>query len=480
MQEQTVPHTHRRRGLPGLGFLLSGYVLTATAVAGADATPPARPTIAIVGVNVVDLERARPPALRTVLIEDGRIVAVADPRHAVVPARAQRIDGRGRFLIPGLVDLHVHLFNLASRRAPNDWAFPLFVANGVTAVREMSTDAAGIAQIRNWHAARERGELVAPRIAAAGIAVRGESPEAAVAAVEAAADAGADFVKVFSPLPQAQWQAVLATAQRRGLPVVGHVPAQVALQAAAVAGQRDNEHLMQAIEACSSVETELLQARAAGGQAVSEQRLDAEALQAVRQFDARRCRDVAVALAAAGQVQVPTLVLPQTEARDGAAALSADPRWIYLRADERLRWQRAHASLTAADHRLFRARWPALRRIASVFRREGVELLAGTDAPMPGVYPGYSLHEELALLVAAGLSPRAALRAATLAPARLLGQDTDFGTVAVGRCADLVLLDADPTRDIGNARRIRAVVLDGRVLTRDALDALLADAARAQ
>jgi len=107
-------------------------------------------------------------------------------------------------------------------------------------------------------------------------------------------------------------------------------------------------------------------------------------------------------------------------------------------------------------------------------------MLAGTDTPMPGVYPGYSLHEELELLVAAGLSPREALRAGTSLPAHLAGVDADSGAIAAGRRADLVLLDADPTRDIRNTRRIGAVVLDGRLLTRDALDALLADAARTQ
>lgn len=474
---------HRRTHLPSRVLRLSVCLLAIGVAARGIAVGPALPArqpIAIVGVTVVDPAQARASAPRTVLIEDGRIVAVVEPSSAVVPAGARRVDGRGRYLIPGLVDLHVHLFNLVSKRPPNDWTFPLFVANGVTAVREMSTDAAGLAQVRRWNEALERGERAAPRIVAAGIAVGGESPAAAAGAVEAAADAGADFVKVFSALPQAQWQAALAAARRRGLPLIGHVPAQVALQAAAVAGQRDNEHLMQAMEACSTRETDFLARRGAGGEALSPARLDTDALQAARHFDARRCRAVAAALAAAGQVQVPTLVLPHTEARGSAAALAADARWIYLRADERRRWQRAQADLTAEDLLLFRARWSMLRRIAPIFHRQGVVLMAGTDTPMPGVYPGYSLHEELALLVAAGLSPREALGAATLRPARFLGIDADSGTIAAGRRADLVLLDADPARDIRNTRRIRAVVLDGRLLTRDVLDALLADAARAQ
>ena len=473
---------HRRSVLSRLDPLLRICLVPAAllpgGIAAAGPAPSARQSIAIVEVTVVDPESTRRSTPRTVLIEDGRIHAVVEPRKAVIPDDALQVDGRGRYLIPGLVDLHVHLFNLASKRPPNDWTFPLFVANGVTAVREMSTNAEGLMQVRRWNDALERGEIVAPRIVAAGIAVGGTSPDAAVAAVDAAADAGADFIKVFSELPQAQWQAVRAEASRRGLPVVGHVPAQVALRAAAAAGQHDNEHLMQAVEACSSVEDTLIAGRAAGGETLSPGRLDADLRQAARHFDAQRCHRVGAAVAAAGQVQIPTLVLPYTEAEGKAAALANDPRWIYLRADERLRWQRAQAALTADDQALFRERWSALRRIAAVLRRERVVLMAGTDTPMPGVYPGHSLHEELELLVAAGLSPREALRAATVLPARFLGMDADSGAIAVGRRADLVLLDADPTRDIRNTRRIRAVVLDGRLLTRDALDALLADAER--
>lgn len=478
-------HLPHRRPVPShldlpLRVCLLSAVLLSCSTAVAAPAPLARPSIAIVDVTVVDPEQVHTSMPRTVLVEDRRIVAVVEPRKAVIPEHALRVDGRGRYLMPGLVDLHVHLFNLASKRPPNDWTFPLFVANGVTAVREMSTNADGVKQARRWNDARSRGEIVAPRIIAAGIAVGGASPQAAIDAVDAAADAGADFIKVFSELPQAQWQAVLAEARRRGLPVAGHVPAQVALQATAAAGQHDNEHLMQAVEACSSKESALIAGRAAGGEALSTAQLDADTRQAAQHFDAKRCRAVAAAVAAAGQVQIPTLVLPHTEAEGSAAALANDPRWIYLRADERLRWQRAQATLTADDHALFRERWSALRRIAAIFHRADVVMLAGTDTPMPGVYPGYSLHDELELLVAAGLSPREALRAATSLSAHLPGVDTNSGAIAAGRRADLVLLDADPTRDIRNTRLIRAVVLDGRLLTREALDALLADAARAQ
>lgn len=438
---------------------------------------PSRQRIAIVGVSVVDLVQDRTAPPRTVLIDDGRIVAVADPRTAQIPADALRVDGKGRFLIPGLVDMHVHLFNGYSRRPPNEWTFPLFVANGVTAVREMNADAAAFALMRQWRSELDAGERLAPRVVAAGMAVRGTTPEDAALRVDVAAEAGADFIKVFSEMPPAHWLSVLDAAQRHSLPVAGHVPAQVPLLTAATR-QASNEHLMQAAEACSSIGRRVIdERRAATGEPTAAQR-DAEEARVLQTFDRRLCRRVAAALASTGQVQAPTLVLAHAESlRRGQAPIS-DPRRRYLRADERLRWERLLAD-SAIDHDgLARQRWRTARRIVSAFDHAGVVLLAGTDAPMPEIYPGFSLHEELALLVDAGLTPRAALRAATLRPAQFLGVSATQGSVEVGKRADLVLLDADPTRDIRHTQRIRAVVLDGRLLQREALDALLEDAAR--
>lgn len=450
----------------------------ALAAVSAQAAPRDRPPIAIVAVRIVDLEHDRSPRPRTVLIDDGRIVAIADPRTAQIPANALRVDGRGRYLIPGLVDMHVHLFNRYSRRPPNEWTFPLFVANGVTAVREMNADAAAIAQVRQWRRERDGGG-VAPRILAAGVAVHGETPDDAAKRVDAAADAGADFIKVFSELPPAHWLALLAAAQRRSMPVVGHAPARVPLLTAATRGQAGNEHLMQAAEACSSIEQRVIAERgAATGESEPVQR-DADEARVLRAFDRRRCHRVAIALAAARQAQVPTLVLAYAESVRRSHRRAPDPRLRYLRADERLRWERLLADAGSADDALARQRWRTARRLVSTFHRAGVIVLAGTDAPMPGVYPGFSLHEELALLVEAGLSPRAALRSATLEPVKFLGLEATAGSVEVGKQADLVLLDADPTRDIRNTQRIRAVVLDGRLLTREAIDALLDDAAHA-
>lgn len=430
-------------------------------------------SIAIADVAIVDVEHSRTLAPRTVVIEDGRIVAVTPPREARIPAGAQRVDGNGRWLVPGFVDMHVHLFNLSSRRAPNDWTFPLFVANGVTAVREMNADAASLAIVQRWRRETAAGERVAPRILAAGIAVNGATPADAARAVEAAADAGADFVKLFSRVPAAQWHAIMTAARARALPVAGHVPAQVPLVEAAVAGQRSNEHLTQAFEACSSIGERLLDARRGAPAKAIDGLFQAQDAATLNTFDRTVCRRTARALAPTGMAQVPTLVLPDVESRRIVPPPDADPRWPLLREDERARWTRILAGDTTRGDALSQQRRRVALDIAAVFHAAGMTLMPGTDTPMPAVWPGWSLHDELALLVEAGLTPREALRAATLAPAEFFGIAATSGSIAVGKRADLVLLDADPAQDIRNTQRIAAVVIGGRLLRRADLDALL-------
>jgi imidazolonepropionase-like amidohydrolase len=202
-------------------------------------------------------------------------------------------------------------------------------------------------------------------------------------------------------------------------------------------------------------------------------RRDAQEARALVAFDPGTCRHITKRLAATGQYQVPTLVLGNEDALAARGSPDTDPRWRLLRADEHPRWQRFLGGYTPADAEIAKRRWPVARQIVAIMHRAGVPILTGTDAPMPGVYPGFSLHDEMAMLVVSGLSPREALRSATFLPAQFLGIAAISGSIARGKRADLVLLDADPTRDIRNSQRIRAVILDGRLLQRADLDALL-------
>ncbi len=437
------------------------------------------PSLVIENVAVVDVAQGRTTGPQTVVVVDRRIAAIGEPDEVAVPPASTRVDGRGRFLVPALVDMHVHLFNNASRRPPNEWAFPLFVANGVAGVREMAAAPTDLPTIARWRAAGVRGELIAPRVLAAGVPVRADSPEAARRRVREIKAAGADFVKVFSEVPAPHWRAILDEARALGIPVAGHVPAEIGVVEAAEAGQRSNEHLMQIPEASAPAGESLVAARRglAGGETV--RRRDAQEREILDGFDPRRCDQAATALARTKQAQVPTLVLPHFEARGDRAGFRDDPRWRLLRADEQARWAMILGHAPAEEMGLAARRWEVSREIVRALHDAGAPILAGTDAPMPLVYPGFSLHDELALLVESGLSPADALRAATLGPAEFLGLDGDRGAVAVGKYADLLLLDADPLLDIRHTRRIHAVVLDGRLLRRADLDALLEGAAKA-
>lgn len=436
-----------------------------------------RPIIAIESVAVIDVVHGKIVSPRTVLIVDGRIAAIEEPGTAAIPPAAVRVEGRGRYLIPGLVDMHVHLFNNFTRRAPNEWAFPLFVANGVTAVRDMWTEPAAMVVVERWRAGVARGELVAPRVLAAGAAVGAGSEDSVRRQVREAHKAGSDFVKVFSDVREPLWRAILDEARAQRIPVCGHIPAEVSLLAAATAGQRSSEHLMQVYEACSAKEKQLLGARKGlDGKEIVKLR-DAQEREVLESFDQLLCDQAAAALAKTDQVQVPTLVLSHFELPGSPANFRDDPRWRYLRRDEQARWERYLGERTIEDEKLSALRLDVSRRIVKALHGARVPILAGTDAPMPLVYPGFSLHNELELLVESGLTPADALRAATIGPAEFLGVSKNSGSIALGKRADLVLLDDNPLLQISNTRHIRAVVLDGRLFEWADLDALLAAAA---
>ena len=463
---------------PLSGVKAAGIIVTAMSCNAQSNTSPSRPPLAITNVTVIDVAHAQRLRARTVLIADGRITAVGAEATIAVPHDAVRIDGRGKFLVPGLVDMHVHLFNNASHRPPNDWTFPLFVANGVTGVREMAARPEQIAQVRHWNQDVDNGDLVAPRVLAAGVPVNGASASEVRAKVREAAEQGADFIKVFSEVPAPQWRALVDEAQQRHVPVDGHVPATVTLIDAARAGQRTAEHLMQAYEACSSVEDKMIAMRAGLAGDASVEFRDQQEREVLDKFDRSACIKKAKILAQTRQAQVPTLVLSRFEIVPPGGEFATDPRSALLRVDEQARWRRILEQRSGNDTELAVLRWKVSCDIARIMNSAGVALLAGTDTPMPLNYPGYSLHDELELFVECGLSTAQALQAATTRPAHILNLADISGAVEAGKRADLVLLDADPLRDIRSLRRIRAVVLAGRLLRREQLDAMLGRAAQ--
>jgi len=328
-------------------------------------------------------------------------------------------------------------------------------------------------QIARWNAAVQNGSLAAPHILAAGIRVNGDSEQALREQVRNAKQAGADFIKVFSEVPATQWRVIIDEANKQQIAVDGHVPAQVAWLDAASEGQRTVEHMMQTYEACSSIEARVLASRRdLDGDAATSLR-DEQEREVLNHFDPATCKHVAKAVAATHQFQTPTLVLSYFESRP-SADYTTDKRWPLLRADEQARWRRNLTARTPDDASLALLRWKTSCRIVRTLNAAGLPIVAGTDTPMPLVYPGYSLHDELELLVACGLSNAKALQAATINPATVLKLESTLGSVDTGKRADLVLLDTDPLGDIHHLRDIRAVILDGKLLGREDLDKLIA------
>ena len=271
-------------------------------------------------------------------------------------------------------------------------------------------------------------------------------PVSATAAVDSLADAGADFIKVYTLLPREAYFATLTEARRVGLAVVGHVPAAVTPDEAARAGQRSIEHLRDEIEPYCSPN------------AVPECTLLASVFRTEQTW------------------QVPTLVALRTKAFFDDAAMMTDARLRYIPSSLRAEWvKERQAKLKRGSGYVAskRARYANEVWLTGFLAQKQVPLLAGTDAGIAFSYPGFSLHDELALLVESGLAPLEALRAATLGPAECLAAQDSMGTIAAGQVADLVLLRSNPLARIAATREIDAVILRGRVLDRRDLDQML-------
>jgi imidazolonepropionase-like amidohydrolase len=414
-------------------------------------TPPAHAPLAFTNVTVIDGTGAPPRRHVSVLVAEGRIVKIGPIRTTALPADAHVIDGSGKVLIPGLWDMHVHL------AGQGDGTPAAFIALGVTGVRDMGGN---LAVIQRWRRRIRNGTVLGPRIVAPGPILdgpqaRGTSGRRAVTSAAEGVEAvrelkaeGVDFIKTHSLLPRDAYFAIAGEAQRQGLAVAGHVPDAVRLDEAIAAGHRTIEHLVGVSLACSTRET-ALRARLRD----DEQGLDRQPADIRAYVDAR--------------LRI-----------DGDATQSYSPAraaTVFARLAQQQVWQCPTLVKWRADERA----WLFARKLALVraMHRAGVPFLAGTDLGAYRLRGGTSLHDELELLVQAGLTPMQALQTATRNPARVLGLEHELGTVEEGKLADLVLLEADPLRAIRNTRKIWAVVVNGRLVDRAALDSLAPAAA---
>jgi parallel beta-helix repeat protein len=449
-------------------------------------------SLAFTRVNVVAVESGRVLPEQTVLIAGNRIAAVGPSARMRIPPGTQVVGAQGRYLIPGLWDMHVHS---SSDRITRATMLPMYVANGVTGVRDMhadcfepcAADRSTIAQVNGWRRDIAARRLTGPRIVAASTALNGAPPGAPStvhtpaseddgrAVVRLLRQRGVDFIKTYDLLPREAYYGLADEAKRQGMQFAGHVPVEVRASEAADAGQRSMEHLVGVLEMCSEREDELRPQFIAqlGSEAP---RILSSVLLMADSFSEERCAALYSTFVANGTWHVPTLLVHDKAAR---MRWRDDPRLSYVTLAERAVWEEIQKyeveTLWGADPGGFARLQRVMSDIVFAMHQAGVRILAGSDAAYVGAFPGFSLHDELELLVAAGLRPAEALRAATMGPAEYLEATDSLGTVAPGKLADLVLLDANPLEDIRNTQRISGVVANGRYFDREALDRLLAD-----
>jgi imidazolonepropionase-like amidohydrolase len=443
--------------------------------------------IAITHISVIDVTNGQIRPDYTVLVAGNRIDYVGPATSAKIPADARIIDGRGKFLMPGLWDMNVHAFVWVF----SEFAGPLMIANGITGAREMGWH---IDTTLRWRSDIAAGREVGPRLVA-GVRIDGAvnkarfvahvvTEEDGVRAVDTLAhkkdgSRRADFLQVYSSIPRAAYFGLVREAKTVGVPFAGLVPYSVSMVEASEAGQRSMEREDDLMRACSSRDS-LLRARFADTSVVARDPFDMIKTQAhlvQSSYDPRKCKSVIATLARNHTWITPTLVeyQPYVHAFDST---STHPEWAaYVPGLVQGGWIHRAATIKPADSAAMRSYFSFDR--TRELKEAGVKLLAGTDMPQAFVYPGFSLHQELELLVQSGLTPLEALRTATYNPAEFLGALDSLGTVTQGKLADLLLLDADPLTDIRNTRRISVVIANGRVFDQASRAQLLKDVKRA-
>jgi imidazolonepropionase-like amidohydrolase len=401
------------------------------------ALPLAAAGIAVQDVTVIDVSTGAARPHMNVLIDDGKISRVGPSASTAIPASDRIVSGKDKFLIPGLWDMHVHLYYKQY--------LPLFIAFGVTGVQDMGSD---FSKTKAWRDEIEKGSAVGPRIFTSGPPVDGvksEDPKLPTI-VATTADQGraafdrlykmdVDFIKVLSSLSRAAYFALAEQARHWDLRLEGHIPASITAQEAVEARQKTLEHMFGITKSVASEQ------------------------QAFKFFE--RCT-------LTGTRVSPTLVLWLRMSHIDDTALMSNPQLDVIPASIRNTWPDVSADTYSLKIQIWR-----IYRLVALAKQAKTEILAGTDTGDPYVIPGAALQDELEQLVSAGLTPREALEAATTAPARLFETEKDMGSIEKGKLADLVLLDANPLDDIRNVRKIDGVFTHGRFYARKDLDAVI-------
>ena len=442
--------------------LLTWLLLTSATMQYAQV--PRSSSFAITHVTVIDVQNGSRLADQNVLVSGNLITAVGSANQVAVPNGITTLDGRGKFLIPGMWDMHVHsLEHLGIDYSYGMEPYKLYVANGITGIRDMGSS---FIQFVVGKRRIEGGQLVAPRIVASGPLLEGgqpalnraiiskyvPTPEAGRLAVDALAESGVDFLKIHNGLTRETYLATAAEAKQKNIVFAGHVPEGVTAMEASDLGQRSIEHLAPITAAC----VDPASLRNAETSSAPIPILDGKCEQALRQ------------IARNGTWLTPTIIsgFPQTSSNSP----DVEAQLRYLKPERRA----TCPPLPAQERPGARVRHQLDLRITKMASDAGIRMMAGTDTTTCR-QPGFAVLQEITLFVEAGLSPVEALRTATLNPAVYLDKGDVLGTITRGKVADMVLLDADPLADIHNVTRISAVVANGRLFDAAGRQQLLND-----
>jgi imidazolonepropionase-like amidohydrolase len=420
--------------------------------------------IAFVGANVLPMDRDRVLENHTVIIRNGVIAEITPAARAKVPEGALRIDAKGKYLMPGLAEMHGHLpsANQGEQQAQN--VLTLFVANGVTTVRGMQGSA-------NQPALRDRiakGELLGPTLYLGAPALSGQSvpdPDTARRLVREYKQAGFDLLKVHEGLSRETYDAIVATAKEVGIPFGGHVADQVGLLHALKSGQSSIEHLDGYVEALEADDSPIKNANAA-----------TRAQQLIKYIDERKIPAVVAATKQANSWVTPTMALWQTFfGRETVESFRQRPELKYMPPQAVNQWvQQKTNQLNQQQDPEPGTKLLALRdRLLKALNDGGVNVMLGSDAPQVFSVPGFSLARETAAMLKVGMTPFQILQSGTRNPAINLNKASEFGTVEAGKRADLILLNANPLKDVANVWQRAGVMVRGRWLPESEIKALL-------
>jgi imidazolonepropionase-like amidohydrolase len=426
----------------------------------------AQPPTVFVDVSVIPMDRERVLEHQTVIVSGGRITAVGPNARTPAPRDATVIDGRGKFLMPGLGDAHAHLSTVGGGQALAERALTLYALHGVTMIRSMYTEPHHLT-------ARDRvgrGELTGPRTMLVSPPITGQntpSPEAARTTIQALRTAGYTLGKVMPGLSRATFDTLAVEARKAGLQLVGHIPADVGLSAALAARMTSVEHLDGFLEALISPTAGVSAAQ--GG---------FFGFGVVGVIDESKIPALIAEVKASGTVVVPTeYEMELFVSADSGGALAARPEMRYAPQALVAQWTRQKDGFArgagVTPERASRYR-DIRRRLIRELVAADVPVAAGSDAFNMFDVAGTGTFNEIETLVAAGLTPFQALTAATVVVARLMGIENDAGTIAVGKGADLLLLTHNPLADVKHLRDQSGVMVRGRWFSRALLDAELA------